>query len=219
MLDQKQRFTEIFNKNLFRVGVPNLSLDGSVSGEGSDLTIHTEVIRKELPNLFKELNIKTILDAPCGDFNWMKEVDLTNVDYIGMDIVDQIIDDNRSKYIKPNITFTNANIIEDELPTVDIVLCRDCLVHLTYENIFKVVDNFKKSKSTYLLTTTYPNLEYKNNELTGIWRPLNLEKYPFNFSKASKYIIEEVNYNMRFHEKILALWHLDQLETGYANRK
>ena len=211
MLNQKQKFTEIFEKNLFRVGVPNLSLNGSVSGGGSDLTVTTEVVRKELPVLLKELDIKRMMDAPCGDFNWMKELNLNNIEYIGVDIVEQVIKNNQKKYTKPNIKFMNMNIIEDAVFKVDFILCRDCLVHLTNEDIFKVINNFRKSKSTYLLTTTYPNLEYENKELAGIWRPLNLEKEPFNFSKASQYIIEEINHNTLFHEKMLALWRLDQL--------
>jgi len=210
LIDQKQIFTEIYERNLFRVGVPKISLNGSRSGVGSDL-ITTKVIRKELPKLFEELNIKRILDAPCGDFNWMKELDLSNIEYTGMDIVEQVVKDNQEKYSKPNIKFMNMDIIEDIILTVDIILCRDYLVHLTFEDILKVINNFKKSKSTYLMTTTYPNLGHKNKELTGIWRPLNLERDPFNFPKANKYIIEEINDNTLFHEKTLALWCLDQL--------
>ena len=219
MVDQKQRFTEIFNKNLFRVGVPNLPLDGSISGGGSDLTISTEVIRKILPKLLEKLNIKKMLDAPCGDFNWMKEVDLSSIEYVGVDIVEQIIDNNQKKYTKSNIKFMNRNIIEDVLPTVDLIFCRDCLVHLSYSDIFKVLNNFKKSQSTYLLSTTFPYYEYNNKELDykEIWRALNLEKAPFSFSKASQYIIEEINYNTPFHEKALGLWCLNQLQFKEKN--
>jgi len=203
---QKQRFTEIFNKNLF-VG------KSSRSGEGSSLE-QTKILRKELLKLFKELNIKKILDAPCGDWNWMKEMDLAGIEYIGIDIVDQIIEENKKKYSASNIKFLSANIIEDQLPKADLIFCRDCLVHLTYKDIFKTLNNFKKSGSTYLLTTTFPAYGQENRDLItgGIWRALNLENTPFYFTKPIKYIIEQ-NSNTLFHEKTLGLWDLNALKT------
>ena len=45
----------------------------SLSGAGSNL-LYTENLRKELPKLFDIFNIKTVLDAPCGDMNWMRLV-------------------------------------------------------------------------------------------------------------------------------------------------
>ncbi|MCK4528469.1 class I SAM-dependent methyltransferase [candidate division WOR-3 bacterium] len=204
MLNQKQRFTEIFNKNLF--GGKN-----SRSGEGSSLE-QTHVLRLKLQKLLSELNIKSILDAPCGDWNWMQILNLEGIKYIGVDIVDQIIKDNKINYIEDNVNFMNADIIEDKLPVADLVLCRDCLVHLTYKNIFKTIINFKKSKSRYLLTTTFPSYEQKNRELLDkqIWRALNMEDAPFCFPKPIKYIVEH-NFNFPFHEKTLALWCLNDL--------
>src|SRR3989337_577739 len=61
----------------------------SKSGPGSDLT-QTKVIREELPKIIKKLKIASLLDIPCGDFFWLKEVDLGFVNYIGADIVDDV---------------------------------------------------------------------------------------------------------------------------------
>ncbi len=47
----------------------------SRSGQGSELAA-TENLRAYLPELFERLNVRTFLDAPCGDWNWMREVDL-----------------------------------------------------------------------------------------------------------------------------------------------
>lgn len=204
MLNQKQYFTKIFNNNLFNG-------KESISGEGSSLE-QTKEIRKELPKLFKELNIKRLLDAPCGDWNWMKELDLSNIHYIGMDIVDKIINMNIIKYAKSNIKFISCNIIEEQLPKADIIFCRDCLVHLSYDNIFKAINNFKKSESTYLLTTTFPHYEKENVDLfkTDIWRAINLEKYPFNFPAPLLYIID-IKSGSPFNNKTLGLWELTEI--------
>lgn len=63
----------------------------SVSGPGSSLQ-QTRAIRMSLPSLLKTLQVETMLDAPCGDFHWMKEVDLSFLSmYIGADIVFQTL--------------------------------------------------------------------------------------------------------------------------------
>jgi len=202
-MDQKERFTEIFENNLF-------GGRASRSGEGSSLE-QTEVIRQTLPMLFRDLEIKSILDAPCGDWYWMKELDLAGIEYIGIDIVDQIISDNISKFSKENITFKSLNLIIDDLPKVDLILCRDCLQHLTYENIFKTINNFKRSGSKYLLTTNFPRFKQNHNFVEkDIWRALNLHLAPFNFPEPKKIIIER-EVGEPYYNKNLDLWEIYEI--------
>jgi hypothetical protein len=42
----------------------------SVSGGGSDLE-QTSALRAALPGVLQRLGVRTLLDAPCGDFHWM----------------------------------------------------------------------------------------------------------------------------------------------------
>jgi hypothetical protein len=114
-----QIFTRIYQKNSW--GHPE-----SVSGSGSDST-QTRIIRRELAALIKELNIRTLLDAPCGDYYWMKEVERPLTKYIGVDIVPELIESNQRMYGSSTTTFTVTDIAEDELPKVDLIFCRDCL--------------------------------------------------------------------------------------------
>ena len=90
MRDLKKIFTEIYESNSW-------TSSESRSGLGSEL-ISTETIRKELPEVFKKFNIKSVLDIPCGDFNWMSNVDLKEVHYIGADIVENMIEDNKNNF-------------------------------------------------------------------------------------------------------------------------
>src|ERR1700754_5083326 len=110
----------------------------SVSGRGSDER-QTKVIIETLPSLFREFGISTMLDIPCGDFYWMKRVDLTGVDYTGADIVSELIENNTEQYSKDGVHFEKLNLIEDKLPKVDLVFCRDCLVHFSFEDIFSAL--------------------------------------------------------------------------------
>ena len=65
----------------------------SVSGPGSSLA-QTAVIRRELPILLKKIDAESLLDAPCGDYNWMKYTELNLDKYIGADIVPELIINN-----------------------------------------------------------------------------------------------------------------------------
>src|SRR5215217_7560047 len=70
----KEKFSEIYEKKTFGGRL-------SRSGEGSDL-LQTQVVRNDLPKILKRLSIQSLMDAPCGDWYWMKETNLENVQYI-----------------------------------------------------------------------------------------------------------------------------------------
>lgn len=201
----KERFSQIYFKNIFGGKV-------SRSGSGSDM-VQTAEIRRELPKLVQEYGIRTFMDAPCGDLHWMKETALNVEQYIGVDIVEHLVEKNRKEFGKAGTSFLCLDLAANELPQADIIFCRDCLVHLTYDEIRKVIANFKKSNSTYLLTTTFTDRQ--NNidlVLENIWRPLNLEMPPFNFPKPLKLINEKCSEdNNQYTDKSLGLWRLDEI--------
>lgn len=184
----------------------------SVSGTGSNLK-QTELIRLNLPSLLKLLQVKTFLDAACGDFYWMKEIDLSFLDmYIGVDIVPNLIKRNRERYMHNNRSFKLLNIAFDPLPKADLIFCRDCLVHLEFADCIKVLKNFKKSGAKYLLISTFtrnqPNAELSE---TG-WRTLNMQKPPFNFPQPFMMLNEDCSEGEgAYHDKSLGLWRLDDI--------
>jgi hypothetical protein len=186
--------------------------NASVSGNGSDKT-QTEEIRRELVNIINEFNIKTILDAPCGDFNWMNTIDLNLDKYIGADIVPDIISRNKELYGNGFRRFKVLDITSSALPDVDLLFCRDCLVHLSFSDIKKTFLNIKKSSIKYILTTTFPGCEENEDITTGDWRIINLEKHPFNLPKPIKLINERCTEgNGTYSDKSLGLWNTDCLK-------
>jgi hypothetical protein len=116
----------------------------------------TAAVREALPGLLRDLKVRSMLDAPCGDFNWMRSINLDLDLYVGGDIVPEIIADVRAKDGAPGREFAVLDLIADNLPKVDLILCRDCLVHLSMANIRRALDNFRRSGSTWLLTTRLP---------------------------------------------------------------
>lgn len=195
-------FTDIFKYNKW-------FCQETVSGGGSTM-FETRHIRNKIPELLKLLRIKTILDAPCGDCHWIEHMNLPNVHYIGADIVDDIIKQNKKKFTKnQNVTFLHLDIITDPIPKVDLILCRDCLIHFEYELVIEALKNFKKSGSTYLLTTHYPQKRNKSIK-TGNWHPINLIEPPFNLQEPLLIINEQCSLK-NLSDKSLALWRLEDI--------
>jgi hypothetical protein len=197
-------FSEIYQKN-------HWGSDESVSGTGSVLS-QTEKIAQELPRVFKELGASSILDIPCGDFNWMQGVDLGGLDYIGADIVNELVLKNREKHGSASLHFEHLNLLEDDLPMVDLVFCRDCLVHLSFKDMRRALQNVCRSESKYLLVTTFTERSKNVDIATGQWRPINLQMPPFNLPAPIRVISEQCSEGEGdYQDKVLALWAVEDL--------
>lgn len=207
--DQMQEaFTQVFKQNFW-------ADQESLSGPGSNLK-QTAILRYNLELFFELFEIKTVIDAACGDFNWMKEISYPLKQYIGIDIVPDLITHNNAKYGDDIHSFYHKNIVKDLLPKVDVIICRDCFVHLRFDDITTALRNFKKSGSKYVLMTTFrkkrPNTEVARY---GFWRTLNMELPPFNLPEPILYIDEgctESNPDDSFDDKCLGLWRLADLD-------
>lgn len=208
MKTPEEVFGEIYKKNVW-------GDSESKSGEGSNIAV-TEELRKQLPKLFAEFKISSILDIPCGDFNWMNLVDLGKIHYIGADIVKSLIESNQQKFGTEQIEFRHLDAIKDSIPKVDIILCRDMLVHLTHAQIKQVLRNFKKSGSTYLLVTSQVEILENIDIPMGWWRKINFEKFPYNFPKPL-YTIDEKSTQKIEWDKRLLLWRLEDIPDDFSD--
>jgi glycosyltransferase involved in cell wall biosynthesis/SAM-dependent methyltransferase len=206
-LNLSDRFSTIYADNIFRGSV-------SRSGAGSDL-VQTAVIRRELPRLLREYGVHTMLDAPCGDWFWMREVDLPVERYIGIDIVNSLIQKNQKNYGGSKNTFLCANLASEPLPASDLIFSRDCLVHLTFSDALKIISNMRRSGAKYLVTTTFVNRK-KNEDLGGgFWRVLNMQLPPFNFPEPIQLINENCTEDGGVYaDKSLGVWLLQDIKCG-----
>lgn len=177
------------------------------SGIGS--TVHnTQAVRAAIPRLIEEFQIRTMLDIPCGDFNWMKLVDLP-IQYIGADIVEEMVAHNQRHYASKSRSFMKLDLTADPLPMVDLIFCRDCLFHLSYRHIHQALDNIRRSGATFLLTTTNPRLQKNQDIVTGEWRRLNLQIVPF-FLPKPLFLIDEKSSDPA-DDRQLGFWRIKDL--------
>jgi len=197
-------FLAIFQSNLW-------GSQESRSGPGST-QLRAGDFLPDLLALLRTLNTRVLLDAPCGDFNWAAPVADAVERYIGVDVVGEIIARNQCSANGPTRTFLHRDLTTDALPSADVILCRDCLVHLAYPDIWRGLRNFQESGSRYLLTTTFTARDGNSDIATGGWRPLNLERPPFCFPPPVTIIDERcLHSGGSGRDKGLGLWELDSL--------
>ncbi len=190
----------------------NVVTTESVSGEGSTME-QTATLRAELPSLLQKLGVRTFLDLPCGDFNWMQHLDLTGIRYLGGDIVAALVERNNDRFgNEKNRQFLHLNLLADPLPACDLLFCRDCLVHLSLADVQAALANIRRSGITYLATTHFHDEPENTDILTGGWRPLNFFKAPFHFPEPLTEINEKcTEMDGAFADKCMVVWRLGEV--------
>lgn len=179
----------------------------SVSGEGSTMA-YTLSLRRAFPGLLRDLGVKTLLDAPCGDFHWMKHVDLTGVHYIGGDIVPDLVKETAAQYQRADREFRLLDILADPLPPADLFLCRDVLIHFPNQDALKLLHRVARAPIRYLLTTHYELSPHNADINFGGFRPINLTIAPFNLPRPLRRIDD---FLAPWQPRSVGLWSRDQL--------
>jgi len=170
----KQIFNDIYLNNKW-------NCNESRSGKGSTKK-YTKDLVPRLSSLIKKYNIKTMFDAPCGDLNWVLDVEIDN--YIGGDISSKVIEEALTK--NPNVF--EFDIITDKFPEADLWLCRDCLNHLPDLAISRVFENFDKSNIKYALISNHCGAEYQDLEEIGKYREIDFIAAPWHLGYRYNYL-------------------------------
>lgn len=198
---QRAIFTRIYEQNAWGDAE-------SRSGPGSTRARAAQV-QGALIDLFRAFSIRSVVDAPCGDFNWMRDVAAEALEsYVGVDIVAELIAHNRRLYEDASRRFVHGDITRDPLPRADAIVCRDALVHFSFADIRAAVANFKRSGSKYLLATSFPRAGGGADIRTGDWRALDLQAAPISFPEPLAWIDDTPPTAPAGVEKRLCLWEL-----------
>jgi SAM-dependent methyltransferase len=180
----------------------------SRSGPGSEL-VRTAGLRRELPLLLAELGVDVLLDAGCGDFRWLSEADLPVREYIGVEVVRELAAELGPSYARPGRRFLHADITREDLPPADLILCRDVLVHFPDDDIDRALAAFRRTRTRWLLTTTFTDRDGNEPVELGGWRTLNLEAPPWDFPSPARTLLDvPIVDRERYLDKRLALWEL-----------
>jgi len=173
----------------------------SGSGSGSDLGPATEASLAFLAEVITRFNVTRMLDAPCGEVNWLFhawETDSLKL-YVGVDIVPDTIRMNRLRFQHhTNKYFYLWDFVTCPIPrmadqgeqhmTFDLVHMRHVIQHLPPDKGVQVMRHVARSGAKYLMSTTYicgqrPCASANKAISDGGMRYNSLAKPPYNFPK------------------------------------
>ena len=183
----------------------------SSSGPGS-IRERAASFLPDLITLVRSLRTAVLLDAPCGDFNWTQPLADSVDRYIGIDVVPALIKANRQRWSSPRRQFLCRDMVRQRLPSADLVLCRDALVHLSEADIFVALANLRRTGAEYLIATTFIGDRTNVDIANGEWRPLNMQRPPFSFPAPLELVDERCHHTGGIYaDKRLALWRFRDL--------
>jgi len=199
----KDIFTEIYNSNLWEN-------PETVSGDGSTVanTITTNEKIVEWTSKFGS----NVVDIPCGDFNFMRLIAPNFKKYIGIDIVDELMENNKSKYNFSNCEFLSGNVVNFDYASLnmaqpDIIIIKDCFIHLSNKNIFDALKNLTRSNIKYLVANNYVGSKNENGDVDGGSRPINLSYPPFSLPAS----IDTIFCDKDWKNKQLSIWRISDI--------
>jgi len=190
-------FNTIYKYNLWLFG----------SGSGS-LRINNEKYITFLTKFLKDNNITNVCDIGCGDWQLSKNIDWTGIHYLGIDVVKDVIKKNLI-YTKPNIKFICKNILDYTIPNCELYILKDIFQHLSNTNIEIIINKLLKNKYRYILIindVSYLNLNY--NIENGLYRPIDLNKKPFNYNFKTIYQYREPLYILLYSISLSYLFYI-----------
>jgi hypothetical protein len=176
--ERKARFAAIYRNNMWKNAE-------SASGFGSTLDA-TRQAREGLEQLIQQFDGQ----------------------YTGGDIVADLIAANNARYASDKSRFQQIDLVADQLPSADLVLCRECLNHLSLAEAAAALNNLVTASRKVLVVTHYPALTANADQETSFrYRPLNLTHAPFNLPKPDAVIDECASEQ----GKVLGVWDIGKL--------
>ena len=168
-MSNKEVFSKIYKEDLWHGG----------SGAGSKL----ENIKEYVDILQKYIDkpeVKTVLDLGCGDWQFSKFLDLSSVSYLGVDVVESVIESNSTSYSASNIKFISRDITTYEVPKADLIICKDVLQHLSNKDVVTILVKIITSSKFSLITNDFNPDNTENKDIdNGNYRCLDLTLSPF----------------------------------------
>lgn len=192
--------TERVFSDIYKNGHWGVNEEGTgVSGSGSTL-LNTLAYVQFIQEFIRINDITSVVDAGCGDWMFSKVIDWGDAKYLGVDVVKSVIEDNIQKYASDRIQFACLDMLRFELPTADLLICKDVLMHLSNLDVIFFLQATKKFK--HCLFTHNIGDENENGEIErGGFRTLDLTKAPFylNGVKIFTYSTDHAQKQVLYH--------------------
>jgi hypothetical protein len=140
----------------------------------------------------------------------------TDILYVGGDIVSPLVDVLNSKYRSARISFIHIDLTKGPFPKAHLMICRDCLFHLSFADAGLVLRNFAISDIPYLLTSTHIHAQhFQNGDITtGEFRLIDLFSAPYHLPREVLARIED--WQPPYPPREMCLWTREQVSSALA---
>jgi 2-polyprenyl-3-methyl-5-hydroxy-6-metoxy-1,4-benzoquinol methylase len=180
-------FSKIYKEDLWHGG----------SGAGSKLENVKEYV-EILQKYIDKPEVKTVLDLGCGDWQFSKFLDLSSVSYLGVDVVESVIESNSTSYSASNIKFISRDITTYEVPKADLIICKDVLQHLCNKDVVNILVKIITSSKFSLITNDFNPENTENKDIdNGDYRCLDLTLSPFYLDVVTVLESERVGWKQK----------------------
>ncbi len=193
---------EVFT-DIYRKGKWGRKEGAFYSGPGSSVEHITKpYIRVITEHLQSSGGKKTLVDLGCGDLEISKNFFDYCSEYVGVDVVSDLIESHKSTITNPQVKFRCLDLVNDELPEGDICLLRQVLQHLSNAQIAKILPKLRKYKVCFVtehLPADNPGIIPNKDIVHGSWTRMSqnsgvyLDKPPFNTPSQCLQLILEVS--------------------------
>lgn len=162
---------------------------GQGSGGGSSVEI-TEGYRSFLQHFLSDMQIKSVVDLGCGDWQFSELIDWSNVEYLGLDCVKSLIHTNETNFGGDNISFKYFDGSKEMLKEKgDLLIVKDVLIHWTNEEVSFFLKHLSQLDFKYILITNQIGKENLNSDIqTGQFRNIDINSEPFNANAKEIFI-------------------------------
>lgn len=170
------------------------------SGIGSHDSFTVNSYVKVVTDFFKSKNnALAVCDLGCGDFNIGHQLVPHTSEYFAIDIVNALIERNKTLFKAEHLEFCCLDISKEELPKADCVILRQVLQHLSNAEIKRIID--KLSNYKYIILTEHlPSKDFEPNKDKIASQGIRIKQNsgvdvlaePFNLKVKSSEVINEI---------------------------
>jgi SAM-dependent methyltransferase len=208
-MDSKSSFGKIYEQHSWK--------GDSKSGPGSDQS-RTVQYRAALQHFMRAHQVKSVVDLGCGDWASSRLIDWSGIDYLGIDVVPDVIEANRRKFGAAGIRFETIDAASDPLPSADLLISKEVLQHLPNADVMAILGKLPGFRWAILTNDvehatrngwrwwSWKPFRHRNTDTdAGGYRLLALREGPFNLSAEVLLTYANRYKNMRWQKEVL-LW-------------
>lgn len=150
---------------------------------------YLEILRERV----RAPGVQTVVDLGCGDWSLARELDWEGVEYVGVDVVPELVESLDRRFGAPGIGFRRRDLLRDPLPPGDLAVVKDVLQHWPDDAVLEFLPRLRRYPAVLLTNDVrvrtrgwrtlwlWRELLPPNVDTTmGGYRPLSLTEEPYS---------------------------------------